>query len=172
MKRRLYPALAVLAAAAFAAGVASTARAADPYAVDIQQCDRSGGETTVPAGVAVSVQNFAFVTGTQGLMQDFLLKQMTSKGVVRDGVLTIVDVSDQWSEPQQLGTSPARGWITHLPDTELDPLAPGEVVLVGSLTEFTGPIQIVFPPVGLVNFGPFHIPAGNTFFEGCQITAE
>jgi hypothetical protein len=71
------------------------------------------------------------------LMQDFLLKQMTSKGVLRGGTLTIVDVTEEWSEPQQLGTSPARGWITRLPNTDLAPLALGETVGVGSLTEFT-----------------------------------
>jgi hypothetical protein len=105
------------------------------------------------------------------LMQDFLLKQMTSKGVLRGGTLTIVDVTEEWSEPQQLGTSPARGWITRLPNTDLAPLALGETVGVGSLTEFTGPIQIVFPPVGVVGFGPFHLPAGDFLFQGCAITA-
>jgi hypothetical protein len=57
---------------------------------------------------------------------------------------------------------------TRLPDTELTPLAAGEVVPVGSLTEFTGPVQIVFPPVGLVGFGPFHLPAGDFFFQGAK----
>ena len=116
----------------------------------------------MPAGVPVSVQNFAFVTGTYGLMQDFLLKQVTSQGVNRNGVLTIEDVSDEWSAPEQIGDRPAQGWVTRLPDIELAPLAPNEVVLVGSLTEFSGPIQIVFAPVGLIGFGPFHIPAGTS----------
>ena len=74
--------------------------------------------------------------------------------------------------PDQLGANPSRGWITRLPNTELDPLAPGEVVEVGSLVAFTGPIEIVFTPVGLVNFGPFHIPTGEVFFTGCTITAQ
>ena len=150
---------------------APAARAADPYVVDIQECARNGGQATVPAGVPVSVQNFAFATGTFGLMRDFLIKQVTTQGVLRDGELTIVDVSNQWSEPQQLGTNPSDGWITRLPNIELRALAPGEVVLVGSLIEFTGPIQIVFPPVGLVGFGPFHKAAGETLFQACEITA-
>jgi hypothetical protein len=152
--------------------VAPSARAVDPYVVDIQECERNNGQTTVPAGVPVSVQNFAFVAGTYGLMQDSLLKQMTFKGVFQGGVpTTIVDVTDQWSEPQQLGTNPARGWVTRLPDTELDPLAQGESVGVGILIRFTGPIQIAFPPVGQADFGPFHIPAGEVFLQGCEITA-
>jgi hypothetical protein len=151
--------------------VAPAARAVDPYVVDIQECERNNGQATVPAGVPVSVQNFAFVAGTYGLMQDFLLKQVTSKGVFRDGVLTIVDFTDQWSEPEQLGTNPARGWVTHLPNTELDSLAQGEIVTVGILIRFTGPIQIAFPPVGQTDFGPFHIPADQVFLQACEITA-
>ena len=151
--------------------VAPAARAVDPYVVDIQECERNNGQTTVPAGVPVSVQNFAFVAGTYGLMRDFLLKQMTSKGVLRDGVLTIVDFTDQWSEPPQLGTNPARGWVSRLPNTELDTLAQGEIVTVGILIRFTGPIQIAFPPVGQADFGPFHISAGQVFLQACEITA-
>src|SRR5262245_53767717 len=103
--RRLVLALAVLVLTLIAGRRASTARAVNPYVVDIQECARNGGQATVPAGVPVSVQNFSFVTGTHGLMQDFLLKQTTTKGVLRGGVLTLVDVSDQWSEPQQLDTN-------------------------------------------------------------------
>ena len=170
--RGLVAVLVALSLAVVAGTIAPAASAVDPYVIDVQECDRNNGQATVPAGVPVSVQNFAFVTGTYGLMRDFLLKQTTGQGVMRGGTLTIVDVTDQWSEPQQLGTNPARGWITRLPNIELAPLALGEVVLVGSLTEFSGPIQIVFPPVGLVGFGPFHVPAGDFFFQGCEITAE
>jgi hypothetical protein len=169
--RALLLAVAVLALGVVSGTVAPSARAVDPYVVDIQECDRNGGQATVPAGVPVSVQNFAFVTGTYGLMQSFLLKQVTSKGLLRNGTLTIEDVTNEWSEPQRLETSPARGWITRLPDTQLNPLAPGEIVVVGSLTEFRGPIEIAFPPVGQVDFGPFHISAGDVFFLGCAITA-
>lgn len=164
-------ALAALSVAVVAGTVVPAARAVDPYVVDIQECARNGGQATVPAGVPISVQNFAFVAGTYGLMQDFLLKQTTSQGVVRDGTLVTVDVTDEWSAPQRLGTNPARGWITRLPNIELDPLDPGETVLVGSLTTFSGPIEIVFPPVGQIDFGPFHIPAGTVFLQGCAITA-
>ena len=169
--RGLVAALVVLSLAVVAGTVAPAARAIDPYVVDVQECDRNNGQATVPAGVPVSVQNFAFVTGTYGLMQDFLLKQVTSQGTLRDGVLTLDDVSDQWSEPEQNGDGPARGWVTRLPNIELDPLAPGEVVLAGSLTEFSGPIQIVIAPVGLIGFGPFHFPAGDFLGSLCELTA-
>ena len=169
--RGLVAALVVLSLGVLAGTAAPAARAVGPYVVDVQECDRNGGQAIVPAGVPVSVQNFAFVTGTYGLMQDFLLKQVTSQGVDRDGVLTIDDVSDQWSEPEQIGDGPARGWVTRLPNIELDPLAPGEVVRAGSLIEFSGPIQIVFAPVGLIGFGPFHVPAGDFLLQGCELTA-
>ncbi len=169
--RGLVLAFAALSLAIIGGTLAPAARAVDPYVVDIQECDRNNGQTTVPSGVPISVQNFAFVTGTYGLMRDFLLKQVTSKGVLRDGALKIVDVTDEWSEPQQIGSGPARGWVTRLPNTELAPLTTGEIVQVGSLTEFSGPIQIVFAPVGLIGFGPFHVAAGDLLFQGCQITA-
>jgi hypothetical protein len=164
-------AIAVTSLGVAASMVAPAARAADPYVVDIQECGRNGGQATVPAGVPVSVQNFAFVTGTYGLMRDFLLKQTTGQGVVRGGTLTVVDVTDQYSDPQQLGTNPALGWITRLPNIELDALDPGETVIAGAITRFSGPVQIVFTPVGQVGFGPFHVPAGEEFVEACAITA-
>ena len=42
-----------------------------------------------------------------------------------------------------------------LPNTELAALAPARCSR-RQRDRFTGPIQIVFPPVGLVGFGPFH----------------
>src|SRR5262245_17066924 len=127
----------LVAVAAVAGSLAPAAHAVDPYVVDIQACDRNGGAATVPAGVPVSVRNFAFVTGTYGLINGFLIKQTTSQGVARDGTLTLIDVTDAWSEPQQLGDGPARGWIARLPNVDLTPLAPAETVLVGSLTTFS-----------------------------------
>ena len=62
--------------------------------------------------------------------------------------LTIVDVRTS-GRSDQTCYGPARGWMTRLPNTELDPLTPGETVGVGSLTEFSRPIQIVLAPVGL-----------------------
>jgi hypothetical protein len=170
--RSLVLALTLLALGVAAGAVTPAARAVDPYVLDIQECDRSGGQATVPAGVPISVQNLAFVTGTHGLMQDFLLKQTTFEGVVRDGTLTTVDVTDEWSAPEQLGTNPARGWITRLPNIELDSLDSGEAVVAGSLTTFSQPIEIVLPPVGLVDFGPFHISAGDVFLDACAIIAR
>ena len=169
--RGLVAALVVLSLGVLAGTAAPAARAVNPYVVDVQECARNGGQALVPAGVPVSVQNFAFVTGTSGLMQDFLLKQVTLQGFIRDGVPTIEDVSDEWSEPEQIGDGPARGWVTRLPDIELAPLVPGEVVRAGVFIEFSGPIQIVFAPVGLIGFGPFHVPADDFLEQGCVLTA-
>ena len=161
----------IVVLAAVVGALAPAARAVDPYVVDIQACDRNGGQATVPAGVPVSVGNFAFVNGTYGLIHGFLLKQTTSQGVLRNGTLTLSDVTDAWSAPQEIGDGPARGWVTRLPNVDLTPLAAGETVLVGSLTTFSAPFEIVFPPVGLVDFGPFHIPQTASFFQGCALTA-
>ncbi|HET9288226.1 MAG TPA: hypothetical protein VFO26_11790 [Gaiella sp.] len=171
--RNLVAALVVLSLGVFAGTVAPAAWAVDPYVVDVQECARNNGQATVPAGAPISVQNFAFVTGTYGLMQNFLLKQETMQGVARPagGTPTLVDVTDEWSNPEQIGDGPAQGWVTRLPNIELEALAAGEVVGVGSLTEFTGPIQIVFTPVGLIGFGPFHVAAGDVFLQVCEITA-
>jgi len=172
MKRRGFLlALVVVVLGVVAGSVAPAARAVDPYVVDIQECGRNGGLATVPAGVPVSVRNFAFVTGTYGSMTNFLGKQTTEQGVIRDGTLTVVDVTDAYSEPQRLGTNPARGWITRLPNIEIDPLDAGATVIAGVVTHFNGPVQILFPPVGQVDFGPFHIPAGDVFVDACAITA-
>jgi hypothetical protein len=163
--------LVVAAPTAVAGTVAPAATAAGAHVVDLQECGRNGGQATVPAGVPVSVQNFAFVTGTYGRMRNFLLKQTTSKGLLRGGVLTIVDVTAAWSEPELIGTGPGQlVWLTRLPDTELDPLAPGESVGVGYRISFSGPIEIAFPPVGLTNFGPFHLDADDVLIQGCSIS--
>ena len=154
------------------ATVAPAARAVDPYVVDVQECDRNGGQATVPAGVPDQRAELRLRDGD--VRPDAGLPAQAgdvARRPDRDGTLTIVDVTDQWSEPEQIGDGPARGWVTRLPNIELDPLAPGEVVRAGSLTEFSGPIQIVFAPVGLIGFGPFHVPAGDFFLQGCEITA-
>jgi hypothetical protein len=156
---------------ALAGTIAPAATAADPYVVDIQECGRDGGQATVPAGVPVRISNFAFVTGTHGQMTNFLLKQTTSRGLARGGDLTIVDVTDAWSEPELIGTEPSHlVWLTRLPDTELDPLAPGESVGVGYLVLLSGPVEIAFPPVGLTHFGPFHLDVDDVLLQGCSIS--
>ena len=172
MKRGGFVLMLLVTLVVIVGSMASAAQAVDPYVVDSQECDRNGGQATVPAGVPVSVQNFAFVTGTYGLMQAFLLKQQTIEGYVRGGTPTLTDATDDWSEPQQLGANPARGWITRLPDIELQPLASGETVLAGTITEFSGPLEIVFAPVGQVDFGPFHLVSGEQFVSVCAITAS
>ena len=89
----------------FAATGQPAARAIDPYVVDVQSA-RNNGQATVPAGAPISVQNFAFVTGTYGLMQNFLLKQETMQGVARPagGTPTLVEVIDEWSNLNRSGT--------------------------------------------------------------------
>jgi hypothetical protein len=110
----------------------------------------------------------SFTSGTYGLVREFLIKQTTTSGVLRNGSLTLFDETDAWSEPEQIGK---HGWHTLLPSIELGALDSGESAGVGTLTTFSQPIEIVFPPVGLVDFGPFHISAGDVFFNSCLITA-
>ena len=130
--------------------------------------DCPDGAATVPAGVPIVVKLGSFKTGTFGLVHEFLLKQTTTSGILRDGALTLFDETDSWSEPEQIGQ---HGWHTLLPSIELGTLASGESVFVGTLTRLSQPIEIVFPPVGLIDFGPFHISARDAFFNSCLITA-
>jgi hypothetical protein len=170
--------LAALAAATIAGSMAAGAAAVDPVVVDLSTCARAvaqgggGGSWTVPAGVPVTVTNLTFVTGTHGLATMFLGHQSTISGTVRNGVPDVADVSGAWSDPQPLDPSAQHpGWITTLPDLHLAPLAPGETALAGMLITLDQPVQIAFPPVGQVNFGPFHLTAGDTLGQLCAITA-
>jgi hypothetical protein len=181
MKARTYKnTFATIALALLVAAVAVPQAVADgPVVVDLATCDRplgegggGGGSWSVPAGVPVTVSNLDFLTGTHGLAVDFLHHQSTITGSVRGGVPDVVDATNAWSAPQQFDPGARHpGSITSLPDIELTPLSPGESVLVGTLITFTGPVQIAFPPVGQVNFGPFHIVAGDEFGALCLITA-
>jgi hypothetical protein len=63
------------------------------------------------------------------------------------------------------------GWTSSLPNIELAPLASGESVDAGTLTTLTGPVEIAFQPVGKVDFGPFHLAAGDELGALCTITA-
>jgi len=171
-------ALGALAAATIAGSVAASAAAADPVVVDLSTCARDvsegggGGSWTVPAGVPITVTNVGFVTGTHGLSTSFLAHQSTISGTVQNGVEDVADVSDEWSDPQPLDQGAQHpGWITRLPDLHLDPLASGETGLAGTLITLEQPIEIAFPPVGQVGFGPFHLAAGETLGELCTITA-
>ncbi len=167
--RGLVAALVALSLATVAGTVAPAASAADPIVIDLSfPPDCPDGEATVPAGVPVVVKLGSYTTGTHGLTKDFLLKQSTISGIFRDGQLTTFDMTDSWSEPEQIGP---HGWHTLLPNVELGTLDPGESVGVATFTELNGPVQIVFPPVGLIDFGPFHLAAGDSFFNVCLITA-
>ncbi len=170
--------LAALAAATIAGSVAASAAAVDPVVVDLSTCARDlaqgggGGSWTVPTGVPVTVTNLNIVTGTNGLATSFLQHQSTITGTVRNGVMDVTDVSEAWSEPQQHDPAARHpGWITTLPDLSIAPIAAGETVLAGTLITIEQPVQIAFPPVGQVNFGPFHLPAGDTLGSLCAITA-
>jgi hypothetical protein len=161
--------LMALTLAAVGGTLAPAATAADPVVIDLSfPPDCPDDVATVPAGVPVVVELGSFTTGTYGLVHEFLIKQTTTSGVLRDGTLTLVDETDAWSEPEQTGK---HGWHTLLPSIELGTLSSGESVGVGTLTTFSQPIEIVFPPVGLIDFGPFHIRAGAVFFNSCLITA-
>jgi hypothetical protein len=155
--------------AALGGTLAPAAAAADPIVIDLSfPPDCPDGAATVPAGVPVIVELGSFTTGTYGLTHEFLLKQVTTSGVLRDGVLTLFDETDAWSAPEQIGK---QTWHTLLPSIELGTLTSGESVGVGTLTTFTQPIEVVFPPVWLIDFGPFHISADDVFFNECLITA-
>jgi hypothetical protein len=167
--RALILALVALGLAAVGGTAAPAAAAADPIVIDLSfPPDCPDDAVTVPAGVPVVVELGSFTTGTYGLAYEFLIKQETTSGVLEDGTLTLFDETDAWSAPEQIDT---HGWRTLLPSIELGALAPGESVGVGTLTTFRQPIEIVFPPVGLIDFGPFHISAGQVFFNSCLITA-
>ena len=165
----LVAALVVLSLGVVAGTVAPAASAVDPIVIDLSfPPDCPDGERTVPAGVPVVVELGSFTTGTHGLTVNFLLKQKTISGILRDGTLTTFDMTDSWSAPEQIGQ---HGWHTLLPSVELGALDSGESVGVATFTELDGPVQIVFPPVGLIDFGPFHLAAGDSFFNACLITA-
>jgi len=170
--------LGMVAALSIAGAVAAVATAADPVVVDLSTCARDvaegggGGNWIVPAGVPVTVTNESIVTGTYGLATSFLRHQSTISGTVRNGVVDVSDVSGAWSDPAQLDPEAQHpGWIMRLPDLHITALAPGESVLAGVITTLDQPVEIAFPPVGQVNFGPFHLIAGETLGEGCLITA-
>jgi len=167
--RGLLAALVVLSLGVVAGAVAPAASAVDPIVIDLSfPPDCPDGERMVPAGVPVVVELGSYTTGTHGLTVDFLLKQRTISGILRDGTLTTFDMTDSWSAPEQIGK---HGWHTLLPSVELGTLDSGESIGVATFTELDGPVQIVFPPVGLIDFGPFHLATGDSFFNACLITA-
>jgi len=179
MKRLIRSAIAVMTVSVVAALSAATSGATGPTVVDLATCARpvgvgggGGGSWTVPAGVPVTVTNLGFTTGTHGLLVDFLGKQSTVTGFVRDGVPSITDVTGDWSDPQMFDPSSQHpGWTANLPDILLAPLASGESVEVGTGITLAGPVEIAFPPVGQVDFGPFHLAAGEELGALCTITA-
>jgi hypothetical protein len=44
-------------------------------------------------------------------------------------------------------------------------------VFAGTVTTLDQSVEIAFPPVAKVDFGPFHVAAGETFARGCEISA-
>jgi hypothetical protein len=179
MKRLVHTAIAILAIACIGASTAATASATGPTVVDLAQCARpvgvgggGGGNWSVPAGVPVTVTNLSVVNGTFGLLTEFLHKQSTITGFIRGGVPSITDVTDEWSQPQMFDPGAQHaGWFSSLPDIDLAPLAAGESVDAGTLITLTRPVEIAFQPVGKVNFGPFHLAAGDELGALCTITA-
>jgi hypothetical protein len=146
MKRLLITALGALTLAAVGGTVAPTASATDPVVVSIALCDIiNGGTTTVPAGVPISLRNPGWATGSYGLTKDYLLKQTTTDIIVRNGITTVVDLTNLYSDPLQLDRSL---WLTRPSNTEIGTLASGESVLVTNHIVFSQPVMVVYPPVG------------------------
>jgi hypothetical protein len=167
MKKLVIAALAALTLAAVGGTVAPTASATDPVVVSILLCDINGGTTTVPAGVPISLRNPGFATGSYGLTKDYLLKQTTTDIIVRNGITTVVDLTNMYSDPQQLDRNL---WLTRPSNTELGTLASGESVLVTNHTTFSQPVLVVYPPVGPSgDRGPYLLR--DTFDAVCLITA-
>ena len=92
--RGLVAALVVLSLGVVAGAAAPAASAVDPIVIDLSfPPDCPDGERTVPAGVPVVVELGSYTTGTRGLTVDFLLKQQTMSGILRDGTLTTFDMT-------------------------------------------------------------------------------
>jgi hypothetical protein len=159
-----------LAALILAVGgtVAPRASATDPVVVSILLCDINGGTTTVTAGVPISLRNPGWATGSYGQTKDYLLKQTTTDIIVRNGVTTVVDLTNLYSDPQQLDRNL---WLTRPSNTELGALASGESVFVTNRVAFSSPVVVAYPPVGPSgDNGPF-ILFGGADDSSCLITA-
>lgn len=167
MKRFLIAALAALTLAAVGGTFAPTASATDPVVVNVLICAINGGTTTVPAGVPISLRNPGWATGSYGQTKNYLLKQTTTDIIVRNGITTIVDLTNLYSDPQQLDRNL---WLTRPSNTELGALASGESVLVTNHIVFSSPVVVAYPPVGSSgDNGPFLVRERDDF--SCLITA-
>jgi hypothetical protein len=168
MKKRLIAALAALTLAVAGGALAPTASATDPVVVGLLTCAINGGTTTVPAGVPISLRNPGWATGSYGQTKDYLLKQTTTDIIVRNGITTVVDLTNLYSDPQQLDRNL---WLTRPSNTELGALAAGESVFVTNRVEFSSPVVVAYPPVGPTgDNGPFVLFGGTEDFS-CLITA-
>jgi hypothetical protein len=167
MKKLVATAFATLTLAAVGGTVVPTASATNPVVVGILNCAINGGTTTVPAGVPISLRNPGWATGSYGQTRDYLLKQTTTDIIVRNGVTTVVDLTNLYSDPQQLDRNL---WLTRPSDTEIGTLASGETVLVTNHIVFSSPVLVAYPPVGPSgDNGPFVVR--ETDDESCLITA-
>jgi hypothetical protein len=167
MKKLVIGALAALTFAAVGGAVAPTASATNPVVVGILNCAINGGTTTVPAGVPISLRNPGWATGSYGQTKDYLLKQTTTDIIVRNGITTIVDLTNLYSDPQQLDRNL---WLTRPSNTEIGTLASGETVFVTNHIVFSSPVLVAYPPVGPSgDNGPFVVR--ETDDESCLITA-
>jgi hypothetical protein len=169
MKKLVIGALAALTVAAVGGAVAPTASATDPVEVSLAVCDFvNGGTTTVPAGVPISLRNPGWGTGSYGQTKDYLLKQTTTDIIVRNGITTVVDLTNLYSDPQQLDRN---FWLTRPSNTELSALAAGESVLVTNHVVFSSPVVVAYPPVGPSGDRGPYVLFGGTDDVSCLITA-
>jgi len=166
----------VLAVAALAlavsAGMTTSATAAAPVVVDYGDCAFGSGTASVPAGAPITLTDTgSFTVGVRGLaFHAWKSQQATATIAVQGGATTTEPLV--YSQPVFIG-DPFSAYVMFLQDVNLDPLAPGESVLVTIDSTATAPEEIVFPGQrGPNHFGPFHIPAGETFETSCLLTAS
>jgi len=168
MKKLVIGALAALGLAALGGAVAPKASATDPVVVGIITCALNGGTTTVPAGVPISLHGTGWATGSYGLTKDYLLKQTTTDIIVRNGTTTVVDLSNSYSDPQQLDRNL---WLTQTSNTDIGTLAVGESVFVTNQVAFSQPVLVAYPPVGPSGDRGPYVLFGDTDDFSCLITA-
>ena len=137
----------VLAALAVPVLVAAPAAAEEPYVVNMGfGCAfNDDGSTTAPAGVPIELRPFGFGTGTYGLIQAFLVKQVTTLVITDSSGTHEVDISDTYPAPTQVDK---RLWVARPANYDLGTLEPGESVTIGLRWDFPTPLLIAYPPVG------------------------
>src|SRR5437868_6066457 len=119
MKKTLIASLLALGLFGASATIVTSARAADAVVVDMLACqDENGGTATVPSGVPIDVFHFGWGLGTYGMVQNFLLKAITTETIIRNGTTTVNDLTGTYA----IERLDRLFWVTRPTDTQLAPL--------------------------------------------------